>query len=269
VLLALILWTIVTAVPFVMMILLSLRDNNDVYAHPLGIGGTYHPENFAVAWLGPEGSAGMSSFFLNSIVAVAVSLVVNLALGTVAGYYVIRLPQRVRTVYLSVFLLGSVVPFVLLLIPYYVAFNALSILSMPWAIGIAYGVLGLPTTVLVLSAFFSDFPTELVEAGQIDGLGDFSAFRRVVLPLSRGALAAVGLLEVIGAWGETQLAFVLLQDAGSQTVAIGVLGFQGRYISQLGPLFAGLTLAAIPVIVLYLIFHRFITKGIALGGVFR
>ena len=122
---------------------------------------------------------------------------------------------------------------------------------------------------LVLSAFFSDFPVELVEAAQIDGLSDFSAFRRVVLPLSRGALAAVGLLEVIGAWGETQLAFVLLQDSASQTVAIGVLGFQGRYISQLGPLFAGLTLAAVPVIILYLIFHRFITKGIALGGVFR
>lgn len=265
----LILWTIMAVVPFVMTILLSFRDNNDVYAHPLGIGGTYRPENFAVAWNGPTGSAGMSSFFLNSVVAVSVSLIVNLVLGAVAAYYAIRLPKRVRSGYLSLFLLGSVVPFVLLLIPYYSAFNALALLSTPWALGVAYGVLGLPTTVLVLTAFFADFPDELVEAAQLDGLGDFAAFRRIVLPLSRAALAAVGLLEVIGAWGETQLAFVILQDANSQTVAIGVLGFQGRYTSQLGPLFAGLTIAAIPVIVLYLIFNRYITKGIALGGVFR
>jgi ABC-type glycerol-3-phosphate transport system permease component len=130
-------------------------------------------------------------------------------------------------------------------------------------------VLALPTTVLVLNAYFVDFPRELVEAAYIDGLGDLAVFMRVVIPLSKGAITAVSLLLAIWVWSETQLAIVLLQDSGSQTAAVGILGFQGQFTTNLGALFAGLTIIAIPVVALYLVFHRYITKGIALGGVFR
>ena len=69
--------------------------------------------------------------------------------------------------------------------------------------------------------------------------------------------------------GETQLGIVLLQTPSSQTVAVGVLGFQGEFVTGYGPIFAGLSIATIPVIILYLGFNRFVRKGIALGGVFR
>jgi len=103
----------------------------------------------------------------------------------------------------------------------------------------------------------------------LDGLGEIAIFVRVVLPLSLGALTTVGLLLAVSVWSETQLAIALLQNAESQTAAVGILGFQGKFVSDLGPLFAGLSIIMIPVIVLYLAFNRTITKGIALGGVFR
>lgn len=265
----LIIWTVICLLPFVLIILLAFRDNNGIYTYPLGVGGTYHPENFSTAWVGPVGSAGMAAFFGNSLIALLSALAVNLVLGAFGAYYVTQLSRRFSTIYLTVFVLGTVVPFVLLLIPYYRVFSALELLSNPCALGVTYGIITLPTTVLILNAFFSDFPKDLVDAGKIDGLGNILTFTKIVLPLSKGALAAVGLLMTISVWGETQLAFVLLQDASSQTIAIGVLGFQGQYQSDLGPIFAGLTLAAVPVIVLYLIFSRFITKGIALGGAFK
>jgi raffinose/stachyose/melibiose transport system permease protein len=265
----LILWTAVALLPFGLIVILGFRDNTGIYANALGFGGSYHPENFSTAWSGPIGSAGMAVFLRNSVYAFLAALVVNLTLGATGAYFVTRMSRRVSAWYLGLFLVGTVVPFVLLLIPYYRAFNSLGLLNDPWALGALYGVLALPTTVLVLHAYFVDFPMELVEAANIDGFGDFAAYLRIVLPLSKGALTAVSVLLAIWVWSETQLAVVLLQDAAGKTASVGVLGFQGQFTSQLGALFAGLTIIAIPVLVFYLVFQRFITKGIALGGVFR
>jgi ABC-type glycerol-3-phosphate transport system permease component len=267
--LLLIVWTALTLVPFVLIVVFSFRDNTGLYQYPLGIGGTYHPENYATAARGASGSAGMLVFFANTGIAAVVALLVTLTLGSMAAYFATRLSPRARSLFLAVFLVGQVVPFVLILVPYYQAFNALSVLSNPAALGVAYGVLTLPTTVLVLNSFYTDFPQELVEAAAVDGLGEFVAYLRIVLPLSKGAITAVGMLALIYVWGEAQLGIVLLQDPGSQTITVGMLGFQGQFTSDLGPIFAGLSLASIPVIVIYLVFNRFITKGIALGGVFR
>jgi raffinose/stachyose/melibiose transport system permease protein len=265
----LIAWTALTLVPFLLIAISSLRDNAGLFNYPLGVGGSYHISNYAAAWNGPSGSAGMVTYFANTGLAAVVALLVTLTFGTTAAYFATKLSPRYRSAFLAVFLFGQVVPFVLILVPYFQVFNALSILSNPAALGVAYGVLTLPTTVLVLNSFFSDFPQELIEAATVDGLGEFPAYLRIVLPLSKGAITAVGMLALIYVWGEAQLGVVLLQSPQSQTVTVGLLGFQGQFTSSLGPVFAGLSIASIPVIVIYLIFNRFITKGIALGGVFR
>lgn len=263
------LWTLLVLAPFVMISLLSLRSNVDVYAHPLGFGGEYHPENLASAWRGPLGSSGMRVFFGNTVLAAVTALVVNLAAGATAAYFATRLSPRLRRWYLRLFLLGSVVPFVLLLIPYYRAYSTLGLVSNPVALGVGYGALGLPTTVLVLNAFFRDFPRDITDAAQIDGLSEFSTYLRIVLPLSKGALTGVAMLLLVWVWSETQLGIVLLQESESQTVAVGLLGFRTQFTSDLGSLFAGLTISMMPILAMYLFFSRFVAKGIALGGSFR
>ncbi|HTJ71811.1 MAG TPA: carbohydrate ABC transporter permease [Actinospica sp.] len=262
-------WTLIVLAPFVMITLLGLRSNLDIYAHPLGFGGSYHFDNISSAWDGPLGSSGMSTFFRNTIIAAVTALVVNLTAGTTAAYFATKLSDRMRTWYLRLFLLGTVVPFVLLLIPYYQAYSAAGLIDSPVALGVAYAALGLPNTVLILNAYFRDFPKEITEAAALDGLGEFGCYLRIVLPLSRGAITGVSMLLLVWVWSETQLGLVLLQDSYAQTVAVGLLGFRSQFTSDLGPLFAGLTISMMPILVLYLFFSRFITKGIALGGSFR
>jgi raffinose/stachyose/melibiose transport system permease protein len=262
-------WTLLALVPFILILLLAFRDNAGIYNYPLGVGGTYHPENFAQAWNGPYGSAGMAVFLSNSVIALVVAMIVNLTLGALGAYFITQLPRRFSLAYLGVFVAGTVVPFILILIPLYRAFNTLNLLNNPAALGIVYGVMSLPTTVLVLNAYFVDFPKELVEAAKVDGLGPMGVFLRIVMPLSRGSLTAVSLLLVIGVWGESQLAIVMLQDGATKTAAVGILGFVGLYTSNYGALFAALTLMSVPIITLYLVFSRYITRGIALGGVSR
>jgi ABC-type glycerol-3-phosphate transport system permease component len=266
----LILWTALALIPFVMIAMFSLRDNLDLYEHPLGFGGAYQFSNYAVAWNGPSsGTAGMATYFENSVIAAVVALLVNLTAGSLGAYFVTRLASRRRVWYVRLFLVGTVVPFVLLIVPYYRLYDALGLLESPVAIGVAYAGLALPTTVLVLYAHFVDFPKSLIEAGKVDGLGELGIFARIVIPLSRGALITVGTLLVVFVWNEAQLGVVLLQNSYDQTVPVGILNFQGEFVTDLGPIFAGLTIASVPVIVLYFLFGKQITRGLSLGGFFR
>ncbi len=265
----LIVWTILAIVPFILIVLFSFRNNTGIYSHPFGIGGSYELKNYTSAIKGPADAAGVLTYTLNTAIAAVVALVVNLAAGSTAAYFATKLSRRLRQLFVGIFVVGQVIPQVLFIIPYFQVYNAVGMLSNPPAIGVAYGVLALPTTVLILHSYFADFPGELIEAATVDGLSEFKAYLRIVLPLSKGALTAVGMLALIYVWGEAQLGIVLLQSASSQTLTVGMLNFQGQFSSNLGPIFAGLSIGSIPLIVLYLIFNRFVTKGIALGGVFR
>ena len=265
----LVVWTLIVAVPFLLITVLAFRPENDIYNYPLGIGGTFTLQNFVTAWNGPGGGTGLGTFLANSGLIAATALITNLVFGSPAAFFVSLLGKRARRWVIRMFLVATVVPLVLLVVPYFQLFDLANVLNNPVALGVTYGVVALPTTVLVLNAFFSDFPSELVEAAAIDGLGIVGAFWRVVLPLSRGALVGTSLLALVFVWGESQLGVPLLQNPTSQSVPVGLLGFRGQFVGVLGPIFAGLALASIPIIIVYLVFNRFISKGIALGGVFR
>lgn len=262
-------WTLLGLVPFLLITLLAFRSTADIYENPLRIGGDLRFDNFANAWAGPFGSAGFSVFMLNTAITAVVALVLNLGAASVGGFFASRLPKRLRELYSLVFLIGTIIPLVLLVVPYYELFSRFGLVNSPWTLGVAYAALALPTSVLILVAYFVDFPTELIEAAAVDGLGELGSFLRIVLPLSKGALASVGVLTLVWVWSETQLSVVLLQDSTAQTVAVGILGFQGQFSADEGAIFAGLAIASIPIIILYLIFGRWVTKGIALGGVSR
>jgi ABC-type glycerol-3-phosphate transport system permease component len=265
----LLIWTVFSVVPFVLIGLLSLRDNLSIASHPFGTGGTYHFDNYSQAYDGPYGSAGMSVFLWNSLQCAATAIVVNLATGAAAAYFATGLSPTGQRRLMRLFLLGTVIPFVLMLIPYYQGYQALGMLNSPLALGVAYGAIGLPTTVLVLYSYFRTFPADLREAAAIDGLGPWHTFLLIAVPLSRGPIAAAGLLQLVWVWSETQLAVVLLQTSGSLTVPVGLLGFQQTFTTSYGPLFAGLSIAVLPVLVLYLVFSKSITRGISLGGAIR
>ena len=260
------LWTLLILIPFAAMILLAFRSLAAIYDDPLGLSGAWVPENFQQAWKGPAGGVGFRRYAQNSLLVAGVALVVSGVFGSFAAYFTSTLSAKWRRRSMAPALIATTVPAIAMLIPFFQAFNALGTLNSPAALGVLYGLLCLPTTVLILHAFFVDFPNDVREASAIDGLGPIGTFVRIVLPLSIGSLGTVSLLNLIWVWGETQVGLVLLQTADAYTIPIGLLSFQGKWVSNPGALFAGLTMATVPIIGLYLIFHRSVTKGVSLGG---
>jgi ABC-type glycerol-3-phosphate transport system permease component len=263
-------WSLLCALPFILIILLAFKSNTDIFTNPLGIFNVqWNPANFAEAWNGPTGGQPFYLYLINSVVVAVIAVAGCVLIGSFTAYFATLATPRMRAIVIRCFLVGTTLPLIMLLIPYYSAFSALGALSSPVSLGVVYAALCLPTCVLILHSFYLGFPPELREAAALDGLGIVQTFIRVVLPLSKGPITAVAMVNGFFVWGETQLAIVLLQDPGSRTIPVGLLDFQGQFSADTGAIFAGLTLATIPIIIIYLVFNRSVAKGVALGGVFR
>jgi raffinose/stachyose/melibiose transport system permease protein len=265
-----VLWSLLALVPFALIVMLGFKSTTDIYSNPLGIFGIeWRFQNFIDVWNGTTGGQGFATYLVNSVLVTTIAISGCVLIGAFTGYFATLASPRVRKLVIRGFLVATTLPLIMLLIPFYTAFGALDLLSSPWALGVVYVALCLPTCTLILHSFYLGFPGELREAAALDGLGLVQTFIRIVLPLSKGPIVAVGMVNGFFVWGETQLAIVLLQSASSRTVPVGLLDFQGQFSNNMGAIFAGLTLATVPLVVIYLIFQKSITKGVALGGVFR
>ena len=118
----------------------------------------------------------------------------------------------------------------------------------------------------MMRAYFSSFPLDLIEAAQIDGSSELTAFLRIVWPLSWGGVIAVGLVQVIFIWNELGLGQVLLLSPDSRTLPVGLTQFRGQYGSDYGALFASLVLTIVPILVLYTFTERKLTEGLRIGA---
>jgi ABC-type glycerol-3-phosphate transport system permease component len=266
---AVIFWSLLVLLPFIFVSLFGLKSNTAIFSNPLGLF-DFVPQwqNFITAWnAGPSSSATIGVFFLNSAIIAITALITSLSISVPAAYFTSFLTRAWNQRILLLVIVGTVVPIIMLVIPYFRAFNALGLLNNPVATGIVYGALNIPTAFLLMNRFFIDFPREVLEAGMLDGLGPFRTFIRLVLPLSKGQIVAVSVLNLIFAWTDYQISIVLLTKRDAQPISVGLLSFIGDFSADYGPMFAGLTLASLPVLILYVFFSRYVTKGIALGGI--
>jgi ABC-type glycerol-3-phosphate transport system permease component len=266
---AVIFWSLLVLLPFIFVSLFGLKSNTAIFSNPLGLF-DFVPQwqNYVTAWnAGPSSSATIGVFFLNSAIIAITALITSLSISVPAAYFTSFLTRAWNQRILLLVIVGTVVPIIMLVIPYFRAFNALGLLNNPVATGIVYGALNIPTAFLLMNRFFIDFPREVLEAGMLDGLGPFRTFIRLVLPLSKGQIVAVSVLNLIFAWTDYQISIVLLTKRDAQPISVGLLSFIGDFSADYGPMFAGLTLASLPVLILYVFFSRYVTKGIALGGI--
>jgi ABC-type glycerol-3-phosphate transport system permease component len=261
----LILWAIVTIGPFVEMGLLSFKSNFGIYADPFGLTG-FNPGNYPIAWNGPLGQVGFVTYFVNTIEVAVLAVLLGVGFGTLAGYSLARKGGQLSNILFRVFSLSLAVPVIVAVIPIYELLESWQLLDTQIGVAIVYAAFIVPTATVIMRSFFAVFPKEMLEAATLDGCSEIGLLWRIVLPLSKGGLVGVIILSLIYVWGEVQFSIVLLNSPESKTLAIGLLGFQGQFITNEGALFAGLAMATLPILVAYLLLQRNITKGLTLGA---
>lgn len=260
----LLLWALLTALPLLWMTISSLKSDAEILGDPWGLPGALRFENWARAWT----EAHIGQYFLNSAVVVAGSLSLTMLLGATAAYVFARYEFPGRQVAYYLFVGGMMFPVFLALVPLFFVVRDIGLFGTWTGLILVYAAYSLPFTVFFLTAFFRTLPTAVAEAALIDGCGHFRLFFRVMLPMARPGLISVAIFNFLSHWNQFILPQVLMQGDESKWVlaqGLAALAVSQGYQGDFSGLFAGLTIAMLPVLVVYVVFQRQIQSGLTAG----
>ncbi len=267
----LLLYAVLVIYPLLWVVIASFRGSSEISQDPWGLPERPKWENYAKAWQGDElsGDLGLAQAFVNSAIVTSVSMVLLLLISAMAAYVLARFVFPGSGTLYNVFLFGMMFPVFLGVIPLYLLLNRFGLLNTFAGLIIAYVAYSLSFTIFILTGFFKTLPSELAEAGQIDGCSRWAVFWRIMLPLARPGLITAGIFDAIGLWNEYPLALVIMTENSRITLplAIANLAQKQHYQTDWGALFAGLVIVMVPTLVGYIAFQRRITAGLTAGAV--
>ncbi|WP_406387394.1 carbohydrate ABC transporter permease [Streptomyces sp. NBC_00887] len=258
-------WSLVVTLPLLWAVISSLKTADEIFTSPWSVPDKPQFDNYARAW----NEASIGQYFLNSLIVVTSAVVLVMLLGSMTAYVLARYPFRGSQVIYYLFVAGMAFPVFLALIPLFFVVKGMGLLNTDLGLILVYAAYSLPFTVFFMTAFFRTLPSELAEAAVIDGCGHFRVFFQIMLPLATPGLIGVGIFNFLGLWNQYLLPLALNQDPDNYVLAQGLamLAINQGYSSDWGALFAGLSIAMLPVIMVYVIFHRRIQSGITAGAV--
>lgn len=254
----------IVLIPMLATALGGLRSTGELLTEPFSIPKTLRWENY-----GRVLGAG-SPFWgelVNSLLAVAGTLVVLLVTASLAAFVLARISFPGRELVFNLFLFGLLFPLTVAVLPLYITIRQLGLLDTLWGVILPQVAFALPATILILRNFFRAIPQELEDAATIDGASTLSFFWRVLLPLSRPALAVVSMLAAVASWNNFLLPLLVLTTDTQWTLPLGALQFQQQYSTDWAAVLAFVTISMIPAIVIYLLAERQIVAGLTAGAV--
>lgn len=253
----------VIVIPLAYAILGGFRDNGQIGNAPLGWPDPWVPTNYTEVLA----SADFWRQLGNSALIAAISTFSVVALSAMAAFAFARMTFPGREVLFTFFALGLLFPTAVAILPLYILVRGLGLLDSPLGVAIPQAAFQLPLTILILRPFFRSIPAELEDAALIDGCGPVGFFWRVLLPLSRPALATVAVLAVVTSWNAFLLPLVVLSSADQWTLTLGVTNFTTQYTSDTARILAFTVLAMVPALVFYAIAERQLIGGLTSGAV--
>jgi multiple sugar transport system permease protein len=214
-----------------------------------------------------EVSRTIAITLINSLKVASAVTVICLAVGALAAYALVRISFRFnRTILLSI--LGTrMVPEISLVIPLFILASRFQLTNTPTVLIVTYLTFSLPYAIWLMAAFFQTIPVELEDAARIDGCTRVGILFRIILPVSSPGLISTGLFVFLVAWDEFFYALVFTSSLAAKTVPVALAEFVGRYVTDINGMMAGGVVAAIPPVLLALIFQRYIVSGQMAGAV--
>jgi raffinose/stachyose/melibiose transport system permease protein len=248
--------------PLYLMVMTSLKPNAEVFTNPFGPPKGLYLDNY----LNMVSRSKYGTYFANSIIVALSSIAAIVALSSPAAYILAKHRFRGAAAMYAYFIAGLVIP---------IKLGTISILKLMigWGLNDHLGSVilvglatGIPFGVFILTDFIRMIPDELSSAARIDGCGEASIFFRIIAPLLLPAIAAVAVVDFIPVWNEFWFPLVLLKSDAVKTVPLATALLFGQYQTNYGYVFAVLTMASVPVVVMYLIFSKWFIKGMTEGS---
>ena len=258
-------WTVLALFPLVLIVVNSLKTRKAIFGDPTGL-----PIGEALSLKGYESvmtNSDFPMFFGNSLIVTCVSLSLILLLGAMAAHALSEYKFRGNTVIGIYLIVGIMVPIRLGTVALLNLIVDLGLANTLTALILVYTAQGLPIAIFIFTEFLRSVSREIKDSARIDGLSEYRIFFEVVIPLVRPVIATVAVFSMIPIWNDLWFPLILSPGEQTRTVTLGVQQFIGQYTVQWGSVLAALSVAILPVLVMYIIFSRQLIRGITAGAV--
>ncbi len=253
---------LIIVVPLVVLLFASLKTTGEMFLIPYTVPNPPRWENYRTILAAPSDWL----FMKNSLIVMAASTLGVLLVCSMAAFVFARMRFAGKDAAFTFLTLGLMFPITVAIMPVYLVVRQMKITDTLSAVILVQTAFGISSNLLILRGFFAAVPSELQDAAAIDGCSAFGFFWRVLMPLVRPALAAVGALTMIVSWNDLLTPLVILDSESKWTLPLGTMQFQGQYSSDLAAVSAFVALSAIPAILFYLFAERQIVSGLTAGA---
>jgi len=260
----LIAFAVVMILPMWYLLVTSFKSHAYVLSTPPDLFPTHITfSNYIRAWE----SNNFSDFFRNSVVVSVISTVVGTFVASAAAFVISRYQFLGRKLFYALFLGSMMIPSMTFIVPQFKMMKHLGLLNSLVGLILVYSAGMIPFTTFLMKGFFDEVPKELEDSVFMDGGGKFTLFSRIMMPMALPSLATAFIFNFMGTWDEFTLAITFIDDPTKWTLPIAIMLFQGQHATEWGMVFAASVIAILPVILVFLVFQRFIIKGIMSGAV--
>ncbi len=208
---------------------------------------------------------GALRWLLNTVFMSAVSMLVTCLTAAMAGYALAKKRFYGRTILFSLIVAAMALPKQVILIPLLREMSSLHLYDTIWAVIIP--IIGWPFGVFLIRQFAEGIPTEMVEACRIDGASEWRTFTDVMFPMIKPGVGACAIFTFINSWNDYFMQLIMLTSTKNLTISLGIATMQGENSTDFGLIMAGSALASVPIIIVFIIFQKYFTKGITMGAV--
>lgn len=256
-------YALLIIVPVTVVFFGSFKTTAELFASPFGLPSSVSLENYGTVL----GEQNLDQAFLNSVVVTLSSVLITLALGSLAAYATARIPGWIGWLIWGFLVLGMSVPAQANMIPQYVLFNQLGLLDSRFGLVVINVVVGLPVAVFILGGFMKTLPKEAYEASAIDGAGPLRTYWSIVMPMSLPSVAATAIFLFVIQWNELLYPLLFISSDAKKTIPLALLDFQGEFLTDYPLLFTGVVIASVPMTIAYVLLQRYFVAGITAGAV--
>ncbi|MBH5130757.1 carbohydrate ABC transporter permease [Streptomyces sp. HB-N217] len=248
--------------PFIWMLISSVKADRDVFTVPIEwVPQEYHWDNFSRIWT----DIPLAAYLGNSLFLSVVITFLQVLTGSFAAYGFAKKRFPGRDLLFAGYIATIAVPWQAYMIPQYIIMQKLGLVNTHLSLILlqAFGAFG----VFLMRQFYLTIPDEISEAARLDGLSEYGIWARIILPLSKPALASLALLTFVNTWNDYMGPFIYLTDNSLWTVQLGLRSFIGQYDAQYAMIMTGSVLSILPILLVFLLGQRYFVRGIATTGV--
>ena len=257
-------FAVIQIYPLVWLVFFSLKSNaENFYTNVAGIPIIWRWENYKNVLI----DGGLITYFINSIIYTVITLFVSAILSAMTAYAISRLKWKLSNLVYTLFILGIMIPIQAALLPLFIVLDKIHLLDSYWALLIPYIAFAIPMSILILTSFYKSIPMELEEAAFIDGCSIYKTFFKIILPLVRPAIATVSIFTFLGTWNELIFANTFVNSSKYRTLTVGIMALNGQHATDWGLIGAGMVIATLPTLIIYIILNRQVQESLVAGAV--